>query len=167
MGNSGVIQRNNLLAALPQQERERLVPHLKLVQMPLGMVLYEPGDVLRHVYFPTDCIVSLLYVMKDGASAEISVVGNDGVVGVALLLGGETTPSRAVVQSAGSAYRLRSKRLKDEFYRHGKAQLLLLATPRRCLPRWPRRRYATDTIRSSSSSAAGYYCLWTGCHRTT
>ena len=94
--------------------------------MPLGMVLYEPGDVLRHVYFPTDCIVSLLYVMKDGASAEISVVGNDGVVGVALLLGGETTPSRAVVQSAGSAYRLRSKRLKDEFYRHGKAQLLLL-----------------------------------------
>jgi len=126
MGNSGVIQRNNLLAALPQAERERLIPHLKLVPMPLGMVLYESGDVLRHVYFPTDCIVSLLYVMKDGASAEISVVGNDGVVGVALLLGGETTPSRAVVQSAGNAYRLRSKRLKDEFYRHGKAQLLLL-----------------------------------------
>ena len=121
-----MIQRNNLLAALPQAERERLIPHLKLVPMPLGMVLYESGDVLRHVYFPTDCIVSLLYVMKDGASAEISVVGNDGVVGVALLLGGETTPSRAVVQSAGSAYRLWSKRLKDEFYRHGKAQLLLL-----------------------------------------
>ncbi len=77
-------------------------------------------------FFPTDCIVSLLYVMKDGASAEISVVGNDGVVGVALLLGGETTPSRAVVQSAGSAYRLRTTRLKDEFYGHGKAQLLLL-----------------------------------------
>jgi CRP-like cAMP-binding protein len=126
MVNTGVIQRNNLLAALPQAERERLIPHLKLVPMPLGMVLYESGDVQRHVYFPTDCIVSLLYVMKDGASAEISVVGNDGVVGVALLLGGETTPSRAVVQSAGSAYRLRSKRLKDEFYRHGKAQLLLL-----------------------------------------
>lgn len=126
MGNSGVIQRNNLLAALPQAERERLLPHLKLVQMPLGMVLYEPGDTLRYVYFPTDSIVSLLYVMKDGASAEISVVGNDGIVGVALLLGGETTPSRAVVQSAGSAYRLLSKRLKDEFYRHGKAQLLLL-----------------------------------------
>jgi CRP-like cAMP-binding protein len=126
MVNTGVIQRNNLLAALPQAERERLIPHLKLVPMPLGMVLYESGDVQRHVYFPTDCIVSLLYVMKDGASAEISVVGNDGVVGVALLLGGETTPSRAVVQSAGSAYRLWSKRLKDEFYRHGKAQLLLL-----------------------------------------
>jgi CRP-like cAMP-binding protein len=126
MGNSGVIQRNHLLAALPQAERDRLIPHLKLVPMPLGMVLYESGDVLRHVYFPTDCIVSLLYVMKDGASAEISVVGNDGVVGVALLLGGETTPSRAVVQSAGNAYRLRSKRLKDEFYRHGKTQLLLL-----------------------------------------
>jgi CRP-like cAMP-binding protein len=126
MGISGVIQRNNLLAALPQAERQRLLPHLKLVPMALGMVLYEPGDTLRYVYFPTDSIVSLLYVMKDGASAEISVVGNDGIVGVALLLGGETTPSRAVVQSAGSAYRLRSKLLKDEFYRHGKAQLLLL-----------------------------------------
>src|SRR5271155_4643043 len=126
MGNSGVIQRNNLLAALSTAERARIFPDLQLVPMPLGKVLYESGDVLRYVFFPTDCIVSLLYVMKDGASAEISVVGNDGIVGVALLLGGETTPSRAVVQSAGSAYRLRSKRLKDEFYRHGKAQLLLL-----------------------------------------
>ncbi len=126
MADSGVVQRNNLLAALPPAEHERLAPHLKLVPMPLGLVLYEPGDVLRHVYFPIDCIVSLLYVMKDGASAEISVVGNEGIVGVALVLGGETTPSRAVVQSAGSAYRLRSKYLKQEFYRHGKTQLLLL-----------------------------------------
>jgi CRP-like cAMP-binding protein len=119
-------QTNYLLAALTPAERARLDPHLKLVSMPLGEVVYESGDVLPHVYFPTDCIVSLLYVMRDGASAEIAVVGNEGMVGVALFMGGETTPSRAVVQSAGSAFRLTSRRLKDEFYRHGKTQLLLL-----------------------------------------
>jgi CRP-like cAMP-binding protein len=119
-------QQNNLLAALPRQERDRLGPHLRLVPMQLGKVVYEAGGPQRHVYFPTDCIVSLLYVMKDGASAEISIVGNDGLVGVALFMGGETTPSRAVVQSAGSAYRLLGTRLKEEFYRHGKTQLLLL-----------------------------------------
>jgi CRP-like cAMP-binding protein len=119
-------QTNYLLAALTPAERARLEPHLKLVSMPLGEVVYESGDVLPHVYFPTDCIVSLLYVMRDGASAEIAVVGNEGMVGVALFMGGETTPSRAVVQSAGSAFRLSSRRLKDEFYRHGKTQLLLL-----------------------------------------
>jgi len=126
MEDSGDPQHNNLLAALAAAERKRLDPHLKLVQMPLGEVVYESGDALRHVYFPTDCIVSLLYVMKDGASAEIAVVGNEGIVGVALFMGGETTPSRAVVQSAGGAYRLAARRLKDEFYRHGKTQLLLL-----------------------------------------
>jgi CRP-like cAMP-binding protein len=119
-------QQNNLLAALPVQERDRLEPYLKLVPMQLGSVVYEAGGSQRYVYFPTDCIVSLLYVMKDGASAEISVVGNDGIVGVALFMGGETTPSRAVVQSAGSAYRLLGRRLKEEFYRQGKTQLLLL-----------------------------------------
>jgi CRP-like cAMP-binding protein len=123
---SAAPQQNNLLAALPLQERDRLEPHLKLVPMQLGKVVYEAGGMQRYVYFPTDCIVSLLYVMKDGASAEISVVGNDGIVGVALFMGGETTPSRAVVQSAGSAYRLLGRRLKEEFYRHGKTQLLLL-----------------------------------------
>jgi hypothetical protein len=87
-------------------EGERLYPHLQLVPMPLGKVSYESGDLLRHVYFPTDSIISLLYVMADGASAEISVVGNEGLIGIALFMGGETTPSRAVVQSAGSAYRL-------------------------------------------------------------
>ena len=87
--------------------------HLELVAMPLGKVLYESGGVLRHVYFPTDTIVSLLYVVEDGASAEIAVVGNEGLIGVALFMGGETTPSRAVVQSAGSAYRLAGQRLKD------------------------------------------------------
>lgn len=96
------------------------------IQLPLGKVLYESGDTMRHVYFPTDSIVSLLYVMESGASAEISVVGNEGVVGVSLFMGGESTPSRAIVQSAGSAYRLAGQRLKDEFNRHGDLMLLLL-----------------------------------------
>jgi len=94
--------------------------------MPLGEVLYESGNVLRHVYFPTDSIVSLLYVLEDGASAEIAVVGNDGVIGIALFMGGETTPSRAVVQSAGHAYRLIGQRLKEEFHSNGELQFLLL-----------------------------------------
>jgi CRP-like cAMP-binding protein len=117
---------NHLLAALSVAERERLHPHLQAVAMPLGKVLYESGDTLRHVYFPIDCIASLLYVMKDGASAEISVVGNEGLVGIALFMGGNTTPSRAIVQSAGSAFRLAGQRLKDEFHRNGEMQILLL-----------------------------------------
>jgi CRP-like cAMP-binding protein len=119
-------QQNHLLAALSAAERERLYPHLQLVSMPLGKVLYESGDLLRHVYFPTDSIISLLYVMADGASAEISVVGNEGLIGIALFMGGETTPSRAVVQSAGSAYRLMGQYLKEEFRRNSGMQLLLL-----------------------------------------
>jgi CRP-like cAMP-binding protein len=94
--------------------------------MPLGKVLYESGDRLSHVYFPTDCIVSLLYVLANGSSAEISVVGNDGVIGIALFMGGETTPSRALVQSGGHAYQLLGQQLKDEFHRDGSMQLLLL-----------------------------------------
>ncbi len=117
---------NSLLGALSPAERERIYPNLQLVQMPLGKVLYESGDVQGHVYFPTDCIISLLYVMADGASAEISVVGREGIVGVSLFMGGETTPSRAIVQSAGGAYRLIGKRLKEEFHRNGEMQLLLL-----------------------------------------
>jgi CRP-like cAMP-binding protein len=119
-------QQNLLLAALSAAEQGRIFPHLRLVPMPLGKVLYESGDVLRHVYFPVDSIVSLLYVLADGASAEISVVGNEGLIGIALFMGGETTPSRAIVQSAGHAYRLIGQRLKDEFYRSGEMQLLLL-----------------------------------------
>jgi CRP-like cAMP-binding protein len=119
-------RQNKVLGALHPAERERIFPHLQLVPMPLGKIVYESGDALRHVYFPADCIVSLLYVMRDGASAEISVVGNEGLVGVALFMGGETTPSRAIVQSAGKAYRLIAKRLKLEFNRHGQLQLLLL-----------------------------------------
>lgn len=117
---------NHLLAMLPPEALERLLPHLELVDMPLGMVLYESGDTLRHVYFPTDSIVSLLYVMENGASAEISVVGNDGVIGIALFMGGESTTNRAIVQSAGSAYRVLGKRFKEEFNRHGEMLHLML-----------------------------------------
>jgi len=117
---------NHILAALPRAARARLFPYLKLVPLPLGTVLYDSGDTLNHIYFPTDSIVSLLYVMESGASAEIAVVGNEGVIGIALFMGGETTPSRATVQSAGSAYRLTRKRLKDEFNRHGDLLQVLL-----------------------------------------
>ena len=117
---------NHLLSALPADIQHRIFPYLELVPLPLGRVLHESGAVLRHVYFPIDSIVSLLYVMESGASAEIAVVGNDGVVGVALFMGGETTPNRAVVQSAGLAYRLLGKRLKDEFNRHTEFLQLML-----------------------------------------
>ncbi|MBK7902480.1 MAG: Crp/Fnr family transcriptional regulator [Proteobacteria bacterium] len=117
---------NYLLAALTADERARVFPHLRLVSMPLGKVLYESGDALEYVYFPADSIVSLLYVLESGSSAEISVVGNEGLIGIALFMGGGTTPSRAIVQSAGHAYRLGGQRLKDEFHRNGGLQLLLL-----------------------------------------
>jgi CRP-like cAMP-binding protein len=123
---SHIPQQNHLLAALSPAEVDRIYPHLQLIEMPLGDVLYESGAALRHVYFPTDSIVSLLYVLADGASAEISVVGNEGVIGISLFMGGETTPSRAIVQSAGYAYRLSAQRIKDEFHRNGDVQLLLL-----------------------------------------
>jgi CRP-like cAMP-binding protein len=117
---------NRLLDKLSQNDRNRLCPHFKLVEMPLGKVLYEAGDVLRHVYFPFDCIVSLLYVMENGSSAEISVVGSEGMIGIALFMGGDSTPSRALVQSAGLAYQLPGQILKDEFKRNGAMQVLLL-----------------------------------------
>jgi CRP-like cAMP-binding protein len=126
MAGSQDPRQNHLLAALSAAERERVYPQLQLVTLPLGKVLYESGDVLRHVYFPTDSIISLLYVLANGASAEISVVGNEGLIGIALFMGGETTPSRAIVQSAGYAYRLIGAQIKDEFHRHGDMQLLLL-----------------------------------------
>jgi len=119
-------KQNHLLAALPAAEWERLSPHLELVPMPLGEALYESGGRLQHVYFPTTSIVSLLYVMEDGASAEIAVVGNEGILGISLFMGGETTPSRAVVQSAGYGYRLKAPLLKQEFNRAGPVLHLLL-----------------------------------------
>jgi CRP-like cAMP-binding protein len=126
MANPHSPKQNYLLAALPAAEFERLSPYLDLVQMPLGQVLYESGGQLKHVYFPTTSIVSLLYVMEDGASAEIAVVGNEGILGISLFMGGETTPSRAVVQSAGHGYRLLSRPLKQEFSRGGPVMHLLL-----------------------------------------
>lgn len=119
-------ERNHLIAALPHEVMDRIRPHLEFMPLTLGQVLYESGDTLRHVYFPIDCIVSLLYVMENGASAEISVVGNEGIIGVSLFMGGESTPSRAVVQSAGGACRLVGSRLKDEFNRHGELLTLML-----------------------------------------
>jgi len=117
---------NRLLAALPLAERQRIVPHLKLVSLPLGGVLHESGHSQRYIYFPTDAIVSLLYVLSDGASAEIAVVGNDGAIGVALFMGGATMTNRAIVQSAGSAYRLTRRRIEHEFARHGEMLHILL-----------------------------------------
>jgi CRP-like cAMP-binding protein len=117
---------NQLLAVLPTAEFERLCPHLELVTLPLGEMLYEPGEQLRHAYFPTTAIVSLHYVLESGATAESAGVGNEGVVGMALLMGGDTTPSSAVVQTAGHAYRLASQVLKQEFARAGPMQQLML-----------------------------------------
>jgi CRP-like cAMP-binding protein len=119
-------ERNRLLRALPPSDQERVFPHLKLVTLPLASVLYESGDMQRYIYFPVDAIVSLLYVLKDGASAEIAVVGNDGAVGVALFMGGMTMTNRAIVASAGTAYRLSSKRIEQEFARHGSMLHVLL-----------------------------------------
>ncbi|WP_349743037.1 Crp/Fnr family transcriptional regulator [Roseateles cavernae] len=117
---------NRLLAALPEAEWLRWQPLLEAVELPLGEVLYESGGTLSHVYFPTTAIVSLLYVLADGASAEIAVVGHEGLVGISLFMGGGSTPSRAVVQSAGHGYRLHSQHMKDEFNRAGPVMHLLL-----------------------------------------
>ncbi len=117
---------NHLLDALPAADYDRIASHLELITMKLGDVLYESGAKLRYVYFPTTCIVSLLYVMEDGASAEIAIVGNEGILGISLFMGGDTTPSRALVQSAGHAFRLKAELLKDEFGRFGPTMHLLL-----------------------------------------
>ena len=119
-------KKNRLLAALPDAEWQRWRPQLELIALPLGQVLYESGTTLKHVYFPTTAIISLLYVMENGASAEISVVGNEGLVGISLFMGGESTPSRAVVQSAGHGFRLKAQLMKDEFDRAGPVLHLLL-----------------------------------------
>jgi CRP-like cAMP-binding protein len=119
-------RQNNLLAALPEADYARLLPDLELVPLPLGWAVYEAGSELGYVYFPTTSIISLLYVMEDGSSAEIAVTGNDGLVGIALFMGGESTPSRAVVQSAGYGYRLKAVVLQREFKRGGQLQYLAL-----------------------------------------
>jgi CRP-like cAMP-binding protein len=126
MPNDQTPQQNHLLAALPPKEYGHLAASLELVSLPLGYVLYESGSVLHHVYFPTTAIVSLLCVMLNGASTEIAVVGNEGVTGLALFMGGGSMPHRAVVQSAGYAYRLQGPLLKDEFNHSQRLQQLLL-----------------------------------------
>jgi CRP-like cAMP-binding protein len=117
---------NRLLAALPPEARERVFPRLKASELPLGHVVYEAGQRVRYVYFPTDCIISLLYVMLDGASAEISVVGNEGLVGIAVFMGGESTPSRAIVQSGGTVFRLAASDLRKEFNGYPEMRTLML-----------------------------------------
>jgi CRP-like cAMP-binding protein len=119
-------EQNHLLAALPPAERERVYPHLQLVSMELGKVVCEPGHKLRYAYFPIDCIISFLYLMKNGGSAETAVVGNEGLVGVALFTGVEKSRSKVIVQSAGSAYRMVGERLKDEFHQHGEMHAVFL-----------------------------------------
>ena len=126
MPPSADLKQNSLLAALPDAEWTRWFPQLEPVDMPLGQVLYEAGDTLKFMYFPITSIVSLLYVMENGASAEIAVVGNEGIVGISLFMGGESTPSRAVVQSAGRGFRLKAQIVKDEFNRAGPVLHLLL-----------------------------------------
>jgi CRP-like cAMP-binding protein len=120
------VKKNHLLAALPPEEVERWLPDMELVDLPLGLVVYESGITLHHVYFPTTAIVSLLYVMEDGASAEIAVVGNEGVVGMALILGGGSMPNRAVVQSAGKGFRMRGQAMQKIFDRSGPVMHLML-----------------------------------------
>ena len=119
-------RQNHLLGALPDGELNRLRPHLDIVSLSLGETLGEPGVPMPYVYFPTESIVSLLYVMADGASAEIAVVGNEGIVGVSLFMGGESTTSHAVVQSAGHGYRMKGAVLKESFFHAGPMQRLLL-----------------------------------------
>jgi CRP-like cAMP-binding protein len=148
-------RQNHLLAALPAEDLARLLPGLEGVPMPLGHVLYEPGVPMRHVYFPTTSIVSLLYVMEDGASAEIAVVGNEGVVGVSLFMGGESTTSRAVVQSDGYAYRLKAQLLKDEFFRAGPMQRLLLRYTQALLT-----QMAQTAVCNRHHSLDQQFCRW-------
>jgi CRP-like cAMP-binding protein len=126
MNTSPDTRKNHLLAALPPAEWQRWLPQLESIDMPLGQVLYESGSTLSHVYFPTTSIVSLLYVMENGASAEIAVVGNEGIVGISLFMGGGSTPSRAIVQSAGRGLRLAAQMMKDEFNKNGPVLHLLL-----------------------------------------
>ncbi|MGM0768298.1 MAG: Crp/Fnr family transcriptional regulator [Pseudomonadota bacterium] len=119
-------EQNHLLAALPACARERIIPRLKRVELALGDVIYESGQPIDFVYFPANCIISLLYVMLNGASAEISVVGNEGMAGIAVFMGGESTPTRTIVQSRGFAYRMPSAELKVEFNNHAEVRVLML-----------------------------------------
>ena len=144
-----------LLAVLPKAEWARLAPHLVEVDMPLGQVVYKSGGHLEHVYFPTTSVVSLLYVMEDGASAEIAIVGREGIVGIATFMGGETTPSRAIVQSALHVYRLSARVLKDEFSRGGSVQHLLLRYAQALITQMAQTAVCNRHHRSTSNCVGG------------
>lgn len=146
---------NYLLAALPPDERERIAPHLSAVTMPLGQVVYESGDHLSHIYLPTTAIISMLYVMENGASAEIAVVGKDGLLGVALFMGGETMPNRAIVQSAGHALRLSGAVVKDEFARGGALQRLFLRYTQALIT-----QMAQTAVCNRHHSISQQFCRW-------
>jgi CRP-like cAMP-binding protein len=146
---------NMLLAALPRDERLRIEPHLSPVPLKLGEVVYEAGDRLSHLYLPTTAIISLLYVMENGASAEIAVVGRDGLLGVALFMGGETMPNRAVVQSAGSALRLSSEIVKQEFARGGAIQRLFLRYTQALIT-----QMAQTAVCNRHHSLSQQFCRW-------
>ena len=139
-------RQNHILAALPAEDYARLLPDLELIPMPLGWAVYESGGSLGYLYFPTTAIVSLLYVMESGASAEIAITGNEGMVGISLFMGGESTPSRAVVQSAGNGYRLKASALKREFALGGNLQHLAL-------------RY-TQALKSSRARQVAVELIW-------
>ncbi|PXW28600.1 Crp/Fnr family transcriptional regulator [Paraburkholderia caballeronis] len=146
---------NHLLAALPRDERERIAPHLSTVAMPLGQVVYESGDHLSHVYLPITAIISMLYVMENGASAEIAVVGKDGLLGVALFMGGETMPNRAIVQSAGHAFRLSGPVVKDEFARGGALQRIFLRYTQALIT-----QMAQTAVCNRHHSISQQFCRW-------
>lgn len=149
------VSRNSLLAALPKEERDRIEPHLSTVTLPLGQVVYESGDHLSHIYLPTTAIISMLYVMENGASAEIAVVGRDGLLGVALFMGGETMPNRAIVQSAGEAFRLSGQVVKDEFARGGVIQRLFLRYTQALIT-----QMAQTAVCNRHHSIAQQFCRW-------
>ncbi len=146
---------NHLLAALPADERRRIEPHLTPVTMPLGHVVYESGDHLSHVYLPTTAIISMLYVMENGASAEIAVVGRDGLVGVALFMGGDTMPNRAIVQSSGAAYQLGGQIVRQEFARGGALQRLFLRYTQALIT-----QMAQTAVCNRHHSIAQQFCRW-------
>ena len=148
-------RQNHLLSVLSADEYAHLLPQLEFVPMALGQVLHESGVPMHHAYFPTTCIVSMLYVMEDGASAEIAVIGNEGVVGVSLFMGGGTTTSRAVVQSAGHAYRLKGQLLRDEFARAGPLQSRLLRYSQALLT-----QIAQTAVCNRHHSLDQQFCRW-------
>lgn len=154
---------NHLLAALAPEVQTRLFPYLELVKLPLRGVMYESGRPMKHVYFPTDSIISLQYVMENGASTAILVVGNEGLLGITLFMGGESTPSRSLVQSAGYAYRLPRKRVKEEFGRHGQLLMLMLRYTQALITQVAQ----IDITPSTSSFVVGSCFRWIACHTIT